>query len=278
MSLSDEDVGGSGNVQSGQNQGAGGLAGLFGGTNVADPNASAYNANLGMANTGAQTSEGLGYGGYTQQGATINNPYAAQSQSALSGTNGNLSNLAALQMQTAQGQGPAVQAAQAQMQQATNQGIAAQTAMARSATGGALAQNAAQMQAQGNAAQLQGNAAAQSQQTLAQMAQAAAAQAGQTYGTQGGLQLNQYQLEQQNAQQQAALQQQNQAQQGQMQLGYLNNATQEQGQGLNALNSYGNQLLGSEGLAQQEGQQQLSDVGNAIQGGASMGMSIASLA
>jgi hypothetical protein len=251
--------GSSTNVQSGAVQQQTGLASLFGGTAVADPNAAAYNAQMAAANQNAQQLNGQGMGGFTQQTAQIANPYQAASQNNLAGTQAQLGNVGQNLQNTMNGQGPAVTAAQNQMTQATGQNIAAQMAMARSANGGALAQNAAQMGAQGNIAGTLGNAASQSAQNLAQQELQAAQAAGQLYGTQGNLQLGQYNLEQQNAQQQAQLQAQNQAQQNQMQLGLLGAGAQQQGLAQNSMNSYNSALLGAEQLNNTENQQGFSN-------------------
>ena len=191
--------GGASNVQGGAS-----YAGNPFGPSITGPNAAAYNGLLAGANA---ASAGYAQQGanYTQAAPTIANPYQAGSQQALAGTNAGLTGLEGTLMQTAAGQGPAVAAAQAQMQGATDQNIAAQTAMARSATGGALAQQGAQLAGQGNIASTLGQAASSSANTLAQQQLAAAQAAGSVYGTQGGLQMNQYQLEQQQAQQQAQL-------------------------------------------------------------------------
>ena len=167
------DVGGGGT------QGQNFFSSLFGANAVQDPNASAYNQLLNQASNAGQTYQQQGLG-YQQHAAQINNPYQAQQLAGINSAQGGLGNVAALNMLTAQGQGPAVQAAQNQMAQATGQNIASQLAMARSATGGASAQNAAQMAAQGNTAQALGQAGAMSAQQLAAQqlaAQQAAAQA-----------------------------------------------------------------------------------------------------
>ena len=244
------------------------------GPSITGPNAAAYNGLLAGANA---ASAGYAQQGanYTQAAPTIANPYQAGSQQALAGTNAGLTGLEGTLMQTAAGQGPAIAAAQAQMQGATDQNIAAQTAMARSATGGALAQQGAQLAGQGNIASTLGQAASSSANTLAQQQLAAAQAAGSVYGTQGGLQMNQYQLEQQQAQQQAQLASVSQGQQNQQQLGLIGASQNASGQALNALNSYGNQNLAAQGLAQSGAQQGFGDamqIGQTAAGAASGGL------
>ena len=251
-----------------------GLSQFFGGPTIQAPNADASNTLLQQAADAQQMYQGQGQG-YTQQGATINNPQQAAELAQAAQAQGNLGNIGALLSQTAQGQGPAAQAAQAQMAAATGQNIAAQTAMARSATGGALAQNAAQLGAQGNIASSLGQAAANSEGTMANMENQAAQAAGNVYGQQGQLAGNQLSTMSNQAQQQAQLQQANQAQINAQQIAYGQLGVNEGQLALNTLSGYNADVRGSEGLAAGGSQAGLQDmyqgigaVGGAVSGGA----------
>jgi hypothetical protein len=243
-------------TQSANNVGGGGTIGqsflgsLFGGAPAQQVSATPYDSLLAQANAASGQYGALGApGGYTQTAPTISNPYQGQSRTQLQGVQNSLGQVGALDMATAQGQGPALAALTAGTTAATDQSIAAQTAMARSATGGASQQAAAQLAGQGNAVQAQGAAAAQNVQNLSAAELGAAGQAAGVYGTQGSLAQAQYNTEQEQAQAQAQIAQQNQAQQNAMSQYYTGAGIQEQGQGLNSLNSYNNAVAGAEGQA-----------------------------
>ena len=217
---------------------------LFGGGGISGPSGTAYSGVLTGYNQGAQQ-YGANAQNYTQQGPQIQNQYAPALMGQYSNTQSNLGNIGSLEMQTANGQGPALAAQRAAMTQATSQNVAAQLGVARSATGGALAQNAAGLAAQGNVANTLGNAAAQSVQQQAASQQAAAQAAGNVYGTQGGLQQQTLGTTAQTAYQQATLQQQNQQQINQMTQAYIQAQQNEQTGALNALNGYSSALSGT---------------------------------
>jgi hypothetical protein len=222
----------------------GGLAGMWSqftgqGKAVVGPNAAAYNQQLiGAENYGSEYQK-LG-GDYTQQGATINAPSAADVQSA----EANLGGLGGYYQNMLAGKGPSV--AQNQFQAATDQSIANQMAMARSARGSAAQAGALREATAQGGAQMAG-AAAQSGVIRAQEQQQAAQGLGQVYGQQGQLGLGLYGQQAGLASQQAQLQQANQAQINQMRMGYLGMSNQEQQQALEALSSYTRASLAAQG-------------------------------